>query len=162
MKTAQTALNELWAEEFTNIKAYAYRVTQKIMAGQENPLFPSVDTLEEISADGITKAYAAAHGKQIGERCVLLAYVRNGCRNAIRDYRQSRRLPEYMLLSTTGNVEFSETIQAILSDLPEDCQQTAELYALGKNQTEIAETLGVSTTTIRRCEQRLRQTLAGV
>src|SRR5688500_24022 len=118
-----SSLNELWAEEFRSLRAYAVRVTQGILAQQENPLFPSADTIEEVSADGIFRAYAASSGKQIGDRRVLFAYVRNGCRNAIKGYRRSLRKPEMVEISSGDSVEFSETVQAILSALPEAYQQ---------------------------------------
>ena len=168
MRNAEENVRELWVEEWRAIRAYAYRATQGILAGhKKNPLFPPADMIEEISADGIAEAYETTKRKADRimawkdpkkRRKVLLGFIRNGCRNAIKKYRRSQcpNLESDPISQTAVNPEGFE--EMILS-LPPVYRQTAELFALGKTQAEIAEKLGVDRSTIYRHQQKIRQTL---
>lgn len=168
MRDSNDRIREMWAGEFGRIRAYAFRTVQGILAGdQTNPIFPSSDTIEEIASDGIAEAYQTTMAKSQSiadgndsptQRKVFLAFVRNACRNAIRKYRR-RHCPNLEQDPIDQTTEETDGAGELLSSLPRNVRKTAELFAEGKSQAEIAETLAVDRTTIYRRQQKLRELL---
>jgi hypothetical protein len=165
MQNAEDRLRELWVEEWKAVRAYAYRATQKILAGhKKNPLFPPADMIEELSADAIAEAYETttknaerimAWQDETKRRKVLLAFVRNGCRHSITRYRKSRC---HRLESDIAEREenLADGFEELILSLPPAIRRTAELLAKGKTQSETAEELGVSRREIYRRREQLR------
>ena len=167
-KSAEDRLRELWVEEWKAIRAYAYRATQGILAGhKKNPLFPPADTIEEISADGIAEAYETstknahrimAWADPQKRRKVLLGFIRNGCRNAIKKFRRSQcpNLESDPIIQTAEN---PEGFEELVLGLPPVYRKTAELFALGKTVSETAELLGIDRSTVYRHRTKLGEIL---
>jgi DNA-directed RNA polymerase specialized sigma24 family protein len=168
MRSAEATIRGMWAKEFGRIRSYSFRATQGILAGHKrNPLFLSTDALEEISADGIAEAFETttknaqrimAWRDPAKRRKVLLAYIRNGCRNAIRKYR-ALRCPNLESDPIGQTTEEPEGFAELLLTLPPVYRKTAELLAQGKTQSETAEALGVDRSTVYRHQERLRELL---
>ena len=168
MQSAEENVRELWVKEWRAIRAYAYRTTQKILAGHKrNPLFPPADMIEEISADGIAEAYETSlkHAERITawrdeekRRKRLLGFVRNGCRHAIANYRKSR-CPQLRTDIEQREDHQAEGFEELILSLPPQLRPTAELLAKGMTQTETAEALGVNRKTIQRYQKRIRETI---
>ncbi len=168
MRNAVENVRELWAEEFKAIRAYAYRATQGILAGHKrNPLFPSSDTIEEISADGIAESFETTtkNADRImawrdlqKRRKVLLGFIRNGCRNSIKKYRASH-CPNLQSDPIDQTEETPDGFEELVLSLPPVFRKTAELFALGKTQSKIAELLGVDRCTVFRHQERIRELL---
>jgi DNA-directed RNA polymerase specialized sigma24 family protein len=166
MRNAEENIREMWAQEFSRIRAYAYRATQGILAGhKKNPLFLSSDALEEISADGIAEAYETttrnaerimAWSNLAKRRKVLLAFIRNGCRNAIKKFR-ALRCPNLESDPIGQTTEEPEGFAELLLTLPPVYRKTAELFSQGKTQAETAEALGVDRCTVYRHQQQIRR-----
>jgi hypothetical protein len=134
---------------------------------RKNPLFPGVDTIEEIAADGIAEAYETttrnadrimAWSDPKKRRKVLMAFIRNGCRNAIKKFRMAQcpNLESEPIGQTAMN---SDGIEELVLSIPPVFRETAEMFAQGKTQAEIAEKLGVDRSTLYRHQLRLRRIL---
>jgi DNA-directed RNA polymerase specialized sigma24 family protein len=166
MRNAEENIREMWSEEFKAIRAYAYRATQGILAGhKKNPLFLSSDALEEISADGIAEAYETstknadrimAWRDPAKRRKVLLGFIRNGCRNAIKKYRTSQ-CPNLESDPIGQTAENPDGFEELVLSLPPVFRKTAELFSQGKTQSEVAESLGVDRSTVYRHQQQIRR-----
>lgn len=166
MRSAVENVRALWAKGFIKIRAYAYRATQGILAGHKtNPLFPPSDVIEEISADGIAEAFETTtkNAQRITawrdpekRRKVLLGFIRNGCRNAIKKYRASH-CPNLQSDPVGQAEETPDGFEELILSLPPVFRKTAELFAEGKTQAEIAEILGVDRSTIYRHQQQIRR-----
>lgn len=91
-------------------------------------------------------------------RKVLLAFIRNGCRNSIKRFRASH-CPNLQSDPIDQTEETSDGFEELVLSLPPVYRKTAELFAEGKTQSEVSEILGVDRSTVYRHQERLREIL---
>lgn len=160
-------LCEVWQENWEAIQAYSFATCEGILAAKGH--YPGAIVIEDIAANAIAVCWGDCVRKpekilawRIPKRRLktVFSYLRRCCKQEVREWLKSR-LPE--LSGNEKSTDISEgRIADILLSLPPELRGTAEGFALGKSQTQIADELKLDPRTIHRHKIRLKRKLGTV